>query len=351
MRWSILLLAVSISPGCESDRPAAVPITDVSFSPDGKWLVACGGRLNTRKPRVGGEGFVKIWDTEGWKLRDTINDGFTDPVEQLFFAHDGLLCSVSNNIIPDSPGSPYGGVSFRYWNITKREETPPFRLTEGSNQARVVAYCPERKLVCLSSGGKPQIVKMPGLEVTSAMEGHSQGSLLMRFSPDCKRLMSCTVDKPFLRVHDAASGKRVAEHSLDSVAPKLSLVSGGFSRDGTMVFVCTESKKLFVLPADLTSVLLEVKLGLFPRCADFSPDGGSIAIPKSHDTLQILSIRKGEVLREFGGITEGVNGCAFSTDGRLVAVASGGHPQGADNSPGKVRVFEAKTGKLVAELD
>jgi WD40 repeat protein len=350
MRYLQVFPVLLLGFGCGQAQEIHRPLLHVAFTPDGKWLVAGGGTIDTRKPLHGGHGVVKVWETANWKPYGTWTDGFTDTVDHLFVQSKDSFAVASSKIIPDSRGSPYAGVLIRSWRFSDKLELPARHL-ESPLSARGIGYHFHEKLVAYSHGKNAVVFTLPKLERKSVLEGHSNGSLLLHFSPDGKSILSCTVDKPFIRLHDVSTGKRVGEQNVDGIPPEFSFVHARFSSDGKMISVGTESKKVFVLTADLSAVLFEIGVQYQPTLAEISPNNEFIAIMHSSDAVRLYNIKTKEPIRTFEGNLEGVNGCCFSPDGAWIAIASGGHPRDNGTSPGRVRIFEVKTGKLLGELD
>ena len=362
MKTLLLLLFVLFVVGCDA-RPAPwIRIPHVAFSPDGKWLVAAGGRLGKLGRPWGGDGVVKVWQTSNWKLHATWKDGFTNPVDQLFFVSKEIVATASDKLIRDTPGSPDDGVLVRYWEIATKKELPPLHLhLKDTRHAFGIGYYAPDKLVAYNSGDlrKVGIFTLPNLEKKCTLEGHPKGSWLLQFSPDGKRILSLSYEKPFVRLHDVATGKRIAEHNLDydldTANPNeinIHGVQARFSSDGKMIAVA-ENSKVYVLTSDLSAVLFDVK-GEHPRGrAEFSPDSEMIAVRnKDSKVVELYSLKTKEVVKSFSNNPEGAYAWCFSPDGNWIAITSAGDPGGSGRfPPSKVRVFEVKTGKLVAELD
>jgi WD40 repeat protein len=328
-------------------------IRHVAFSPDGKWLVGAGGRLGKNGPPWGGEGLIKVWNTTSWKLHGAWADGFTNPVDQLFFVSEEIVGTASDKLIRESRGSPYDGVVLRYWEIKEKKELPKVHLQEPLRAFGIGLFAKD-KLVAYTPGDakKTGVFSLPNMERICTLSEHSKGSWLLRFSSDGKRILSLAREKPFVRLHDSLTGKRLAEHNLESVTPdatRVHSVHARFSNNDKLIAV-VQNGNVYVLASDLNSLLFQIDTPVFETRTEFAPNSDLIAITKA-ESVDIYSVSTKKLIKKIGGNPEGVNACGFSPDGIWIAIGGGGHPQGTSISPGKVRVFEVKTGKLVAELD
>lgn len=356
IRVSVCLAIVVLSTGCQEEKMAAMPYTSLSFSPDGKWLVAAGG---TVKPR-GGEGKARVWQTSSWKVHDSWLDGFTDKVDAVFFISVDTTAVISKKMIREREGSAFDGILVRLWNVPDKKELASVHLKGARGWGRSIGFHAPDKLIAFTPGDydKVGIYKFPSLEERTLLTGHSRGAFLLRFSPDGKRILSAirSAEDPQIRLYDNTSGQNKAVFKLaashDETSPT-EVRSADYSANGKMIAIGTiDPIKIYVLTADLSATLLTLEPGLFPDCVKFTPDSELVAIKNGRNTVQLYSTKTKEPRKTFDGNPEGVNGWCFSPDGAWIAIASGGHPdKNGGTSPGRVRVFEVKTGKLVAELE
>ncbi|MBI2807396.1 MAG: hypothetical protein HYX68_20635 [Planctomycetes bacterium] len=97
--------------------------------------------------------------------------------------------------------------------------------------------------------------------------------------------------------------------------------------------------------------MLTIEIGYQPSMVAFTPDSKKIAVQGKPGDIELFSIQAQKKQRTFDKNAEGANCCCFSPDGNWIAIGGGGQPRNGKMSPGRVRVFEVKTGKVVAELD
>jgi WD40 repeat protein len=341
-----------LSTGCSEKKMTSLPVYHVAFSPDGKWLVGAGGLVETSsRPPWTGDGSIKVWQTSTWKPHASWREGFTDRVQQIQFTSENVFAVASNQFIRNAQGGdPYRGTLLRFWNIANKTELASLHLKDIRGNARSIGYYPPANLLALNLGYSLEnvgIFTIPTLATKVILEEHKRGSLMLRFSPDGKQILSCTLDEPALRLHDCTTGRRIASHKMDSSQARYAQ----FSPDGKMIAVAAENGKIYVFTRDFSDILLTINVGIPPSFVTFTPNNEMIAMVKSRSAIQLYSIKTKEATQTFDGNPEGPNGCSFSPDGEWIAIGSGGHPQGGGKSPGRVRVFEVKTGKLIADLE
>jgi WD40 repeat protein len=223
--------------------------------------------------------------------------------------------------------------------------------------AGFVGYYPAAKII--AGPGQQNgcaIRNLPKLDEKVALKGDLRAATLMRFSRDGKNVAVGikSPETPELQIFNAERGELIRAHKLIAskvFATPTEVRTVAFSPDGTMIAAGTiEPKKIYVFDGNANELLaFDVKSA--PDCLDFTPDNLFLAFKKSRNTVELISVKTKKTQRTFSDNPEGANGWCFSPDGAWIAIASGGHPQGSGKSPGKVRVFEVKTGKLVAVLD
>jgi WD40 repeat protein len=327
--------------------------TALAFSPDGKTL-ATGGSLDST---------VRQWDVETGKEQRPLRGprGFTD---WLTFGPGGRFVYVGSH-----------DHTVRRWDWARDAEQT--QVTWGRSSAfhgfalgadgpAVAFYDYVAHDVYVAGSGRPSRV------LTRVLADHPQSVLAFGFSPDGRRLLWGGQDKavhlwdvagqkelwkvpsddqvnllayspdgrtfvlgndntiggrgplrgPPLRLCDAATGKELRAFDCREPAYRVA-----FSPDGTRIATLggldgappqlweTATGKEYPLPVDMRRC----------SCVAFSPDGRLLAVGNEEpgDTLAVVEVAAGQVVRSFRGHTSGVMAAAFSPDGKYLASGGG----------------------------
>ncbi|HEV7395905.1 MAG TPA: WD40 repeat domain-containing protein [Pyrinomonadaceae bacterium] len=275
----------------------------ISLSPDGHTLAIARGASEPSQRF----GRIELWDTETGKLRHVIK-GFDGPVKSVSFSPDGQTI-VS------------GSLEYRFSKLQEKA-----RSREGS-------VFGELKWWDGSTGELKRKVTLPG-------EGNSNLSVVL--SPDGK---------------DLVLGESFIVWSFTSLGsfPTPSITNPGFptifQTSHPSVYFHTDMK---VFNAETGE--LKFKLGDEPWSSiNYSPDGSLIAISNGSG-VKLLNTQTGKEERKLKGFKGRPNSMAFSSDGRLLAVASTSYDrESAGNfikiiGSSQVRVFEVKTWREIRKV-
>jgi WD40 repeat protein/serine/threonine protein kinase len=190
-----------------------------------------------------------------------------------------------------------------------------------------------------------------GQQLLPPFRAHKQHARYVAFSPDGRRLASCSwegsgeAEKPGeLKVWDAQTGRELLDlkghpFRIDSVVfspDGQRLVSAGRGEQKTGVYEvriwdATTGRELFSLhkPKGAGAVL--------------TPDGKLLATRwVAADKVTIWDAQTGREIRAFPAHGKGIGGVAFSPDGRLIAAGIGGPDRGFS---GEIIIWEAQTGR------
>jgi WD40 repeat protein/tRNA A-37 threonylcarbamoyl transferase component Bud32 len=194
-------------------------------------------------------------------------------------------------------------------------------------------------------GGRPALRGMPG--------GHGAGVWMAVFSPDGKRLATCSIDGT-AKVWDVATGhvlRTFSKHDLPSVPflqlPHVPVICLAFSPDGRLIASGSFSPRIGKLrdspgvvkvwEVDTGNEVVEFRDPVGPVLSlAFSPDGRHIASSSVNDdnSFVVWDARTAAVVKVLHGHANNVYRLRYSPDGRLLA--SGG-------ADGVVKLWDAES--------
>jgi WD40 repeat protein len=297
-------------------------ITHISFSPDGKQLVS-----------TSFDQTVKVWDIAKGAETSTFYEEAA--VLSASFSPDGLRIASGSADHTVKLWAPPGN-DRRAWHQQGRINNVEF----SPDGRRIAGVCQGRAVIWDVASG------------TESLLGVGDMYARVAWSPDGKRVALG------YEVWDSATGA-VALHLEDSGLPVEVGRPGlgvAFSRDGKLFAMTTGMQSVGVW--DLTTGrrrLLNTAVK-FASSVAFSADGLRLAVGSAVQTLvgaeslQIWDLSTGKVVLVPDGCHAGVNGLAFSADGRWLAAAIGGYMRYGETEGGEVRVWDAATGQQVINL-
>jgi WD40 repeat protein len=327
----------------------------LAFSPDGTMLATEGGPGTSLGAQPEGDFPATVWDVATGKEKFTLG-GHTDYIASVSFSPDG------NAIVTSS-----GDSTARLW-------TADGQLVKELRHSRPLSkalFSPDGKFVVTASADNTVRVwdSLDGKLITE-FRGHSQAVNDVEFSPDGQFIITADDDQT-ARLWPFHPGERGTSTTVESWEHSAAVTSIASSPNGAEVAATTRDGKLWLDGVGMQrSVPLMYLVDRSAKVANvrFSPDGQSIATTRGSaaviyniDTLRAFvdSSRSEFIYREapapsdkkekpsepdgvkLEGHTGDINSVAFSPNGNLVVTAS---------ADGTARVWEAATGKPVAEL-
>lgn len=238
--------------------------------------------------------------------------------------------------------------------------------------ASALAFSPDSATLA-SGGGDKQIHLWDAAtgRLRRSLTGHRAWIAQLAFSPDGQKLLSGGCDWGFHRAHDwprpAGSGPEQSEWRLWDVAsgnlhravPREGrLLAVGFSPDGRSI-ACGVDKEVRLYDRANKSpgkVVATHDAGVTDLA--FTPDGAALLTTSQDQTVKRTNLATGKTAWTAPGYFEQVNSVALSDDGSLLVtgssdqrfvrqkIAAGAH----EISPGAVRVWDARRGRLLRRL-
>jgi WD40 repeat protein len=209
------------------------PTGTVTFSPDGKYLVAgiCAKHYTTRKssPR-----HLKVWDVTTRRLIHLLN-GHTGYCTSLDFSRDGALLASGSR---DGTAIIW---STQTWKAIRRLQNPdqgvddfddaPLHQQVGPMYVEDVAFSPDGKTLAMASySGSVHLWDVAAGELLETLKGHSSAVRAVAFSPDGRTLASGSTDQT-VRLWNVQTRRELMQ--LDPGSVKLGKVQSlAFSPDG-----------------------------------------------------------------------------------------------------------------------
>jgi WD40 repeat protein len=328
----------------------------LAFSPDGTMLATEGGPGTSLGAMPDGEFPATVWDVATGKLKFTLG-GHTDRIVGVSFSPDGhaiVTCSGDNTA--------------RLWTADGQLVKELLGHTKPLTHA---VFSPDSKFVVTASADNTVRVwdSLDGKLITG-YRGHSQAVNDVEFSSDGQFIVTADDDQT-ARLWPFHPGERGRSSTIESWDHSAAVTSVATSPNGSEMAATTRDGKLWLDGVGLQrSMALSYLVDRSAKVADvrFSPDGESIATTRGPagviyniDALRAFvdSSRSEFIYRDatpatekkekpsepdgvkLEGHTGDINSVAFSPDGRFVVTAS---------ADGTARVWDAATGKTVAEL-
>jgi WD40 repeat protein/transcriptional regulator with XRE-family HTH domain len=299
-------------------------LNGVAYSPDGKRLAS-----------TSEDGVTKLWDAETGKALLTLS-GHSSGVENVAFSPDGNWVYTASR-----------DGTVKIWDVSPLAGSDWLNLAGHTNRVRSVAYRPDGKqLATLGYDGAlkiwdavngKELLSIPLTDMIASM--NSGGNALvggLSYSPDGKRLTYNDLNTTI--IVDATSGAEILSLPAESAGNDVT-----FNPNGTQVAVFSEDAGLRIYNSSDGKMLIELHTGSgYNGRIAFSPDGTRIAA--ANDTgAHVWDVGTGKKLVTFSGHGEGegLNGIAYSPDGKWIATSG---------NDATIKVWDAETGGEIFTL-
>jgi WD40 repeat protein len=345
------------------------PVTDVHdavFSPDEQFVFASTlGNAEIVKQGTLDDAencLIWMWETESGQLVRKFQ-GHRGAVNSIAVSPDGrFIVSASGGHHPGDgrPLIPSRDNTVRLWDVNTGQELVRF---EGhAAHIESVAFSPDgRSIVSCGYDSTVRVWEVPKSIGQNDEERTNDAADVLRFegshlapitsvavSSDGRYVLSGSYDKT-VRLWDTVTGKELRAF----LGNPTSVISVAFSPDAALVLAGGGKGTLHVWNRETGELAHELTgHSGFVRAAAFSPDGTRIVTGSADygpgygtdqrdNTLRLWDAKTGSEIRRFEGISQAVNGAAFSSDGQFLL--AGGEWK-------TVGLWDVETGKQVRDF-
>jgi mono/diheme cytochrome c family protein len=290
--------------------PAAVPITAIVFSPDGKQLL------------TGGYHEILVWNPTAGKLQRRIQN-IGQRTYAMAFADDDTTLAVAC-------GQPGRAGEVRLVDFNSGDVKAV--IARSTDVVLDLAFRPGGTELAVAAADKSiQIINIETLEVVRTLSSHADWVTAVAWSQDGNHLVSASRDKS-AKVYDGTTGQLLVSYQGHGAAVRGVNVLPG----GTQVISTGTDNKLHRWSIDKAKKVAEVRLG--GEGYKLVAGAGCVFVPTADRRLLKIDVAKNAVTQAFQGHADWVLAAALTSD--QTRIASGGYD-------GEVRVWDASDASLI----
>lgn len=298
---NILFRAMQASQLVRSLAGHAEEMTDIAFSPDGRYLAT-----------VGRDRELKLWDTSTWQVVKTLT-GHGRPINTVAFSPDSTMLASAGE-----------DGSVLLWNVETFNFITNLQRSDGA--VNDVAFSPNSLFLAAAYENDVAVVWDIAMRRSAfeKFESHNAPVTSVAYAPDGVRLITGSEDG-FIIIWNAEVGSIIT-----SVAPEeddegevIAIHSLAYSPNGERFVSALANGLARVWDAETAEHLFALSGHARPlREVAFSPDGGSIATASDDGTTKVWDAETGQILYTLSGHTSGLTAVAFHPQDDQIATAS-----------------------------
>ncbi len=296
--------------------PATIPVTGLTFTPDGQTLLAAGFHE------------ITAWKTATGTLIGRY-PGLAERIYRVVFSPDGKWLATASG----DPG--IYGVARLFKVEANGKLTPARDLAETQDVVFAVAFSPDSKRVAIGSADRSvRVLEVETGKPIFNVEDHADWVVDVAFSPDGKRLATASRDKT-TKVFDIDK----KESLVTFPGHNQPVFSVAFTPDGKGVASAGEDNRIRIWNPDADGKSIR-EIGGFGGAVFamlFTPDGKNLLGAGADKSVRVFT-DKGATVRRLEGHQDWIYALAVSRDGKMIASGSW---------DGEIRLWNAADGKLI----